>query len=64
MPQKSWEQMTIEEKLDRLRSQFHSLADFINNFALPQLEGRLAQLATRITALEAPPTDNGEVEPK
>jgi hypothetical protein len=64
MATKPWEQMTIDDKTDWLRNRVLSLTDFINNAALPQLEGRLAQLATRITALEARPTDNGEAEPK
>jgi hypothetical protein len=64
MPQKLWEQMTLDEKVNWLRHRIVTLTDFINNATLPQLEGRLAQLATRITTLEARPTDSGEAEPK
>jgi hypothetical protein len=64
MPTKPWEQMSLDEKADWLRYRIVTLTDFINNATLPQLEERLAQLATRITALEARPTDTGEAEPK
>jgi len=64
MPMKPWEQMSLDERTDWLRSRILTLTDFINNAALPQLEGRLAQLATRITTLENRSTDIEGVGPK
>jgi hypothetical protein len=64
MPTNPWEQMNLDERIDWLRNRVLTLTDFINNAALPQLEGRLAQLATRITALENRSTDSAGVEPK
>jgi hypothetical protein len=64
MPTNPWEQMNLDEKVNWLRNRVLTLTDFINNAALPQLEGRLAQLATRITTLENRSTDSEEVEPK
>jgi hypothetical protein len=49
-----WESMTLDQKVDRLRQELHGLIGFINNAALVQIESRLAQLTTRVTALENP----------
>jgi hypothetical protein len=64
MPIESWEQMDPDEKLNWLRVRILSLTDFINNVALTQLEAKIGQLATRVTALENRQADSEEAEPK
>jgi hypothetical protein len=64
MAEKSWEAMSVDEKLDWLRRQLVGLINFINDLALPHLQHQVAQIVTRITALENPPSDSEEVEPK